>query len=393
MAQRELPRVENGRKGLGGKLRALQDPGIFASKIAEEERFRDGVDSDAGLRLSVGDAWDAIAEAQRAYLEFFDEHTLRERSPMGGSELFGIARQIVRLVEERAKPDSERLDGYQESRIATLELGLFSSAPIHEALEINRIESGLALMAERFGGESPEVRQALSGKSPAERARELVEGTSLGDVAARRRLVEGGRDAVMASRDPMIRAALATDAAARAVRKRYEDEVQAVERGAYERLASARFQVFGEDVYPDATFSLRLAIGTVKGFEQEGTWVDPFTEFGGLYERFEERGPEEPFALPPRWVEARSRVDLSTPYNFVSTNDIIGGNSGSPIVNRDGRVVGLIFDGNRYSFVWDTIFSGEQGRAVSVDARGILEALRVVYGAEGLVKELTAETR
>jgi hypothetical protein len=210
-------------------------------------------------------------------------------------------------------------------------------------------------------------------------------------VNVRTRLVEGGVEAVRASDDPMIRLALAIDPESRAVRKRFEEDVESPQTDAYGRLAAARFAAFGETVYPDATFTLRLATGTIKGFDQEGVDVPFETTFAGLFERFDEKGPDEPFNLPRKWIASRSSLDLSTPFNIVSTNDIIGGNSGSPLINAEGKVVGLIFDGNRYSFAWDTIYSSEQGRAVSVDVRSIVESLRKVYNATSLANELTGE--
>lgn len=387
-AYRELPSIENGRKGLGGKLVALQDPRNFAKKVREEEELKSAIASNAELSKQVGNSFEQIAEAQRAYDEIDDLYNVLERWPVGRSELFTIARTIVRLTEERTKPNEQRMSGYSESRVPTLELSLYSPAPIFEDLEVNRVASGLGMAADTLGGEHPVVKTLYGGLGANDRARQLVQGSDLADVDVRRRLVEGGVEAVRASKDPMIQLALALDKDARAVRERYENEVESPQTTAYGNLASARFAAFGESVYPDATFTLRLATGRVKGFEQEGEDVPFKTTFAGLFERYENRGPDEPFNLPRKWLASRSSLDLSTPFDVVSTNDIIGGNSGSPLVNADGRVVGLIFDGNRYSFAWDTIYSSEQGRAVSVDVRAIIEALRKVYNADALVNEL-----
>jgi len=193
---------------------------------------------------------------------------------------------------------------------------------------------------------------------------------------------------VKASDDPMIRFAIAIDGPARAIRAKYENQVDAVEKAAYAKLAAARFAIQGDSVYPDATGTLRLATGRVRGYDQEGQSLEPVTTFAGLYERADARHNEDPFDLPPRWVKARSTINPNVAFNFVSTNDIIGGNSGSPVVNAKGELVGLIFDGNRYAFVWDTIYEGKRGRAVSVDSRGMIEALTSVYGAEALVNEI-----
>lgn len=387
-AYNELSSIANGRKGLGGKLVALQDPRNFAKKAQEEAELRSAIASNPQLAQEVGDAFEMIAQAQREYASISDRYNALERWPVGRSELFGHARNIVRLTSERQKPDSERMSAYTESRIPQLELALYSTAPVHRELELNRVASGLGMAADLLGGEDDAVRTLLGGVSASDRARELVDGTRLFEVSYRRGLVEGGVEAVRNSEDPMIRLALAIEDEARAVRSRYEDSVEAAERAAYGKLAAARFAAFGENVYPDATFTLRLSTGRVKGYDQEGVDLTFATDIAGMFARHEQKGGAEPFSLPRRWLASRDTLNLKTPFNIVSTNDIIGGNSGSPLINRDGRVVGLIFDGNRYSFAWDTIFSAERGRAVSVDVRAIVEALRKVYDAGPLVEEL-----
>jgi len=292
------------------------------------------------------------------------------------------------MTEEKRKPSGERLAEYRDAGLPFVELQLFSEAPIYDALERDRIESGLMAVAKALGGDDPVVVAMMGGVSPTDRARDLVAKTTLRDVEVRKKLIAGGPDAVKASTDPLIQLMLAIDPPSRAVRAQFEEEVDAVERSAYDKITAARFAAFGSGTYPDATFTLRLATGRVAGYDQEGIAVGPFTTFGGMYERCDGQGNAVPFKMPDRWVRAKGRLKLDTPFNFVSTNDIIGGNSGSPVVNADGKLVGLIFDGNRYSFVWDTVFEGERGRAVSVDARGIVEALGTVYGANALVDEL-----
>jgi hypothetical protein len=306
--------------------------------------------------------------------------------------LFGIARDLVRLAEEKPKESSQRLREFRDSNLPSVELALFSPAPVYPELEIDNLTSGLLLMAELLGGDDPAVVQALAGLPPRLRAEQLVLGTRLADVAERRQLYEGGAAAVAASSDPLIAFARLFDAENRALRKRFENEVEAVEREAYAKIAAAQFAVHGEDVYPDATFTLRLTFGTVKGYTENGKPVAPFTDFAGLYARSAERGNQPPFELPERWIERKAELALDTPFNFVSTCDIIGGNSGSPVFNAAGEVVGLIFDGNIQSLVLDIAFEAEQARAVSVDSRAIVEALEDVYAMPGLVGELTGKT-
>jgi hypothetical protein len=247
------------------------------------------------------------------------------------------------------------------------------------------------MMMEMLGAENEFVQKILAGKSPAERAAALVEGTKLKDVSVRKKLAEGGVAALQAANDPMIALARLVDEPARQVRKLYEEKVEEPQRQAYAKIARARFAVYGENIYPDATFTLRLAFGQVKGYSERGQKVPWATTLGGTYKHAAAHGNAPPFALPPSWIERKDRLDLDTPFNFVSTADIIGGNSGSPVINRDGELVGVIFDGNIHSLVLDFSYTEEQARAVSVHSAGIMEALRKVYDASRLVEELTGK--
>jgi len=391
VARTDLMRVQNSRKAIGGMLAALQDPRIFAKKLADENELKNAVTSDPDLTLKYGDAWDLVSEAQINAEGFFTRYAALEwRRTALNSDLFGFAETLVRLTAELEKPSGERLPEYRDSRLAQVEDRLFTTRTIDVNLEIDRVASGLGMMTELLGGEHPVVRRALGGKSATDRARELVSGTRLFDIEYRRELLEGGVSSVQSSEDPMVRLAMALDGPSRAVRERWEREVEALRSEGYGKLTQARFEVLGDSVYPDATFSLRLSIGTIEPYTQEDTDLGAFTTIGGAFAHEEARGGEEPFALPRSWTLAKSRLNTDTPYNFVSTNDIIGGNSGSPVINRDGALVGIVFDGNRYSFLWSTIFSQERGRSVSVDARAIVEALSTVYRAKELVSEINA---
>ena len=392
IAASDLLGVQNGRKAYTGMLAGLHDPALMGRKRADEEALRAAVAADPELAESYGDAWDELAAAQQVRAELYPLSLgMGTTGLRTGSQLYQIAVHLVRLADELPKPSAERLREYRDTGLDSLYLGLFSPAPIYAALEREQLATGLSFLAESLGGGHEHVLGALGGFSPSARADELVGGTKLFEVEERRRLAEGGAGAIAASEDPLVRLARELEGAGRELRKRLEDEADAVESAAYAKLAAAKFAVQGEGVYPDATFTLRLAFGSVVSFEEGGETVPAYTTVDGLFRRREERGAEEPFTLPARWLDAEERLDPSTPYNFVCTADIIGGNSGSPVVDRAGDVVGLIFDGNLHSLVYNFAYTDDVARSVAVDSRGILEALGVVYGADALVAELTRD--
>jgi hypothetical protein len=381
--------VQNSRKARTGIMAGLQDERLFKQKMDAEKKLRAAVDANPEYKKQWGDAWDEIANAERTYATFFTRlsalggGTLR----LGGT-LFTHAKDLVRLAAEKPKANAERLREYRDSNMDTIELHLFSPAPIYDELEIERLASSLASMGELLGGDDPLVVKALAGKSPNDRAVELVHGTKLKDVAARKALYDGGASAIASSNDPLIQLVKALDDESRTLRKRYEDTVESAERDGYNKIAAALFAVHGEDQYPDATFTLRLSYGTITGYKENGKEVAPFTQFAGLYERSKERKNQYPFEIPARFAAAKDKLQLNTPFNFVSTCDIIGGNSGSPTVNKAGEVVGLIFDGNIQSLILDIAFTDEVARAVSVDSRAMIEAMRKVYDCNALADEI-----
>jgi hypothetical protein len=385
IAEGEFFGVQNSRKARTGILAGLQDERLFQQKTDAEKKLRAAVDANPEYKKQWGDAWDEIANAEKTLAQFFTRSTAV--NSLGG-DLFSRARDLVRLADEKPKPSSERLREYRDSNMDTVELRLFSPAPIYEALETQRLASGLGLMCELLGGDDPLVVKALAGKSPQARAEELVHGTSLKDVANRKSLYTGGASAIAASKDPLIQLAKELDPESRSLRKRFEDTVESAERDGYNKIAAAQFAVNGENQYPDATFTLRLSYGTVSGFKENGKDVPPFTNFGGLYERSKERANQYPFTVPEKFVAAKPSLNMNTPFNFVTTCDIIGGNSGSPTVNQAGEVVGLIFDGNIESLILDIAYTDEVARAVSVDTRAIIEAMRKVYACNALADEI-----
>ncbi len=383
--------VQNSRKAYTGMLEGLQDPRMMARKLEAEKKLRAAVAANPEYQKNWGDAWDQIAKAEAIYKDFYVRYAAPGVGRAYMSDLFAIARHLVRLAEEKPKENSKRLREYADSNWPSLELSLFSTAPVYENFEIERLASALQLIAELLGGNDPAVVTALNGLTPRERAEQLIRGSKLADVSVRKALYEGGKSAIDASKDSLVLFAKALDDENRMLRKRFEDEVESAERLGYAKIAAAQFAVFGETIYPDATFTLRLTYGTVKGYEENGQAIPPFTDFEGLYQHSAERGNVYPFELPQRWVEKKGALDLDTPYNFVSTVDIIGGNSGSPVIDKQGEVVGIIFDGNIQSLVFNFAYEEKQARAVAVDSRGILEALTKVYECTPLVQEIVGQ--
>ncbi len=385
-ARDDLFGFQNSRKAREGGLAGLLDPRFFAEKRAAEQKLREAAAKSEQLRAFAG-AWDRIAAAQKITGEHALEYRLLEAGHGFAGSLFDIARTLLRAGEERPKPDGDRLREFRDSGRASLELELFSTKPIYADYETLRLADSLTWLTGRLGYENELVQRVLAGKSPRERASELVRGTHVQDVAVRKQLYAGGSAAVDAAQDPMIELARLIDPAARAVRKIVETQEE-VKQQAHAQIAQVRLAVEGTGGYPDATFTLRLAYGTVKGYEENGRPVPFETTFRGLYERSAEQGDRPPFDLPPRWVKRKARLNLDVPLNFVNTADIIGGNSGSPVVNRAGELVGIIFDGNIQSLVLDFYYTDAVARAVAVHSQGILEALRHVYQNSRLADEL-----
>ncbi|HEX4611533.1 MAG TPA: S46 family peptidase [Urbifossiella sp.] len=389
-AEDELFGIQNSRKARIGGLAGLLDPKLFGRKQADEQRLRAFIQkSGSGEFAGAAAAFEAVEKAEKVRAGLLRDMTLLENAAGFHSASFGIARTLARAADELPKAPGDRLREFGDARLPSLKFQLFSDEPIHEDLETVKLADGLTFLATTLGPDDELVKKVLAGKSPRERAYDLVSKTKVRDVEFRKKMFEGGKAAVDSAADPMIELARLVDPASRAARRRFETEVEEPKRQAYAALAKARYAMDGDKVYPDATFTLRLAFGTVKGYVEDGKAVVPFTTMDGLYARSKEQGNTGPFELPKRWVERKDKLDLKTPFNFVCTADIIGGNSGSPVVNKAGEVVGLIFDGNIQSLVLDFIFDETEARAVSVDSRAIVEALRKVYDADGLVAELT----
>jgi hypothetical protein len=389
-AQRPIFYLENTLKAFGGMYDGLKDPELITKKRNEENEFRRLVAANPEWKKAYGSAWDEYAVSSKNYLTQMKPYRYRRLS---GSNLASMALQVVQYVAEVKKPDGERLDSYHDSQLESTRFELFSPAPVYPGMEEALIANTLQEAVDELGPNDPYVKAVLGGRSAAEVAKEVVAGTKAGDAAFRKSLVEGGESAVQSSSDPLIALVRRADPFVREMHKWYEDKVESIEVAAGEKIGKARFEAYGKSAYPDATFTLRLTYGSVKGYPMNGTQAPPWTTFYGLYDRAYSFGLKYPYELPARYVERKGMLDLSTPLDFVSTCDIIGGNSGSPVVNRKGEFVGLIFDGNIESLVGDYVYSGERNRAVAVHSSALIEVLRKLYDADALADELQGRGR
>ena len=376
--------LENSLKVYVGRLEGLRDKNLMEKKRREEEEFRAKVDANPEWKKEFGNAWDGVAEAIDKAKPRINEQFFRSTD----SQLAGLAVNLVTYVSEIQKPDGERLEGFHDSQLESLRLRLFSPAPIYPEMEIARMTSALEAGVKELGPNDPWIKAVLDGRTPKDAANQMISGTRLGDAAFRKSLAEGGQTAVEASTDPLIAMARRTDPIRREQIKWFEKNVQSVEQRSGEKLGRARFAVYGKNTYPDATFTLRLSYGQVLGYPMNGTKAPYKTTLYGLYDRAASFNNKVPFDLPKRYVDGKDKLDLATPFNFVTTNDIIGGNSGSPVVDRQGDIVGLIFDGNIQSLVGDFVYDSYQNRAVAVHTAVMTEALKKLYGAQKLVDEL-----
>jgi hypothetical protein len=379
--------VANNIKRTRGYLDVLRDPSLIEQKRREEMDLRRRVAANPQVAAETRGAWERIAAAGRELRRRHREHLYRDLDRT--ATLVGIATQIVRHASETEKPNELRLPEFRETQLETQRFRMFSPAPVYPDVDAVVLATLLDDARRALGPRDPWVKLALGGREPADVAGELMERTRVGDVGFRRVLVQGGSAAVRASDDPLIAWVRALEPLNRELRDWHEAQVQTVESMEAGRIARARFALDGKAIYPDATGTLRLSYGSVKGYEDGSTRVPWKTTFLGLYDRAEAFDGRRPFDLPPLVAGARAKLDLATPLNFVSTCDIIGGNSGSPVLNRNLEFVGIVFDGNIPAFRWDYDYDDVQARCVAVHSAGILEALRRIYGMDRLADELT----
>ncbi|MGA2041253.1 MAG: S46 family peptidase [Bryobacteraceae bacterium] len=379
--------LQNSVKGEEGVERGLLDAHIMTKKQADENQFKASVMANPEWAAAFGGAWEAIAGAERKLASRAGERAFHTMD----SQLATLAMNIVQYVAEIRKPDGERLPGYHEAELDSLKLHLFSPAPIYAGMEIARITAALEMDVAERGPNDTFLKTILEGRPAQVTAEALVKGSKLADPAFRRKLLDGGEAAVAASDDPMIRLARQLDPARRELIHWTEDNVESVEQHAGEQLGQARFAVYGKSAYPDATFTLRLSYGQAQGYPMNGTKAPYKTTFFGLYDRANSFDFKGPFALPSRYAENREKLDLATPLDFVTSNDVVGGNSGSPVINRNGEIVGLVFDGNIESLVGDFVYDGATNRTVAVHTAAMTEALRKIYNAGALLREILGE--
>lgn len=384
-AARQIFGLQNSLKAFKGRDEGLRDKSLIDKKQKEEADFRALVNANAEWKREYGPAWEAIAAAEQKRLSQLKPSIFRS---VRASSMAQTALTIVQYVAEVKKPDGERLDGFHDSELDSLKFRLFSPAPVYPHLEEALLADSLQESLEQLGPDDPFIRAALGGQDPKGVAAQLIQGTKMADPALRKSLVEGGAAAVAASTDPAVVLARKIDPLVRETRKWMQDNVESVETSAGEKIGKARFAVYGKSLYPDATFTLRLSYGKVKGYPMNGTEAPPWTTMYGLYDRSYSFGGKPPFNLAARYLERKDKLDLTTPVNFVSTCDIIGGNSGSPVINRNAELVGLIFDGNIESLVGDYVYDEASNRAVAVHTAAMMEVMRKVYDAGQLADEL-----
>ena len=381
--------IENSVKALRGEWQAMAEPALLEAKRTAEAALRAKVAADPELAKASGSAWDDIDAALKRRRAILDKAFVMDTIGFS-SDLLRHAITLVRAPVELAKPDGERLREYTEASFPALRQEVLAEAPISPDLETVTLGYALGKMREILGPDDPSVHKLLGSQSPEQLAAGLVKNTKLGDAATRKKLLEGGQAAITGSTDPMIAFAKLVDAFARPVRKQLEDDYDAVLDDAGGKIARAQFALYGNTTYPDATFSMRISYGAVQGWDENGKSIAPLTRFLGLYTR---ATGADPFKLPERWIAAQDHLNASTVFNFVTTNDIVGGNSGSPALNRKGEVLGLVFDGNFKSLGGDFGYDPSVNRCVIVSAVAIREALAKVYGAGALLDELGTVTR
>ncbi len=385
IAQTELFSVENGIKARTGMFQALLSPAVMQEKRDSENNFRNWVNADTARQQQYGDPWQTISDTQTAWRNLYLDYVMIEMGMGSLSQQITWARTLVRGAAERDKPDAARLREFSQAALPNVQAGLLAEIPLYPEFEQLKLSWSLSKLRERLGVDNPVVKAILGKESPEAIAKNIVTNSKLGDAALRKQLWEAGSAAIAKSDDPALVLARKLDAQGRKLREQFDHQIEPVQKSAIEQLSKARFAYKGTSVYPDATFSLRLSHGVIRGWDERGTAVKPFTDFAGLFDRATDF---DPFKLASTWAANEKKLDKKTRFNQVSTNDIVGGNSGSPLINSKGELVGLIFDGNIQSLGGSYFYDESVNRAVSVHSAAISEALKKVYKSDHLIKEL-----
>lgn len=384
----EMFHIENSRKAFTGIADGFNTLPIIADKQKYEQSLYGSTESPKYK------PWQDLKKALSEARGYYPSYWVLEGRGSRYCRLYDWAKYLVRAAEEKNKANGERLKEYTDTEIAVLEHSLFSTEPVYPQFEAVLMAQGLSRMVRILGEDNSIVKTVLAGKSPNERAAELINGSKLMDVNYRKQLYENP-EALKNSTDSLIVFVKALDPSMRLARNQYRDQLEGVEKESYAEIAKIIFARYGESIYPDATFTLRMSMGKMKGYQEDGKAIEPLTTFDGLYKYAKAHDAKPPYALPSSWMATETAINKNTPLNFVLTNDVIGGNSGSPIINGKAEVVGLVFDGNMQSLIWDYKFTEIQGRSIGVHSRGILEALKSVYNYQPLVKEIqeTSESK
>ncbi len=377
--------TENSIKAITGEYNGLLDQSLMKQKQLDEDKFRNAVNGKPEWKKGYGSAWSDLAKVQKKYTGLYK--TMRFRS-LPNNSMANTALRMVRYASEAKRPDAERMGGYRDAQLEGLKMSFLSTVPVYTELEEKLLANSLAEALDQLGSDDAFVKACLNGRTAEAVAAELIKGSRLNDPAFRKSLIDGGFAAIDASNDPLLALARRIDPLMREAWRNFQEQVSSVEEAAAEKIGKARFDVYGKSLYPDATFTLRFAYGTVKGYPSNGTLAQPVTTYYGLYDRALGFGLKEPFHLPARYMDRKDKIDLSTPSNFASTCDIIGGNSGSPVINKNGEVVGLIHDGNMEGLVGNFFYNDATGRAVSDHSAGMIMALRKLYDADKIADEL-----